>query len=58
MSKYEVIRPFKDLQDNDHIYKAGDKYPRKGKVKKERAEELLGKENKIGEPLIAEVGEE
>lgn len=55
--KYQVIQSFKDLQDNDHIYKAGDKFPRKGRVSKERVEELLGTNNKIGVPLIIEVGE-
>jgi len=58
MPKYVVIKDFKDLQDNNHIYRVGDKYPRKGRPKKERIEELLGNENRIGEPLIAEVDEE
>lgn len=59
MPKYVVIKDFKDLQDNNHIYRVGDKYPRKGRPKKERIEELLGNENQIGEPLIAKVdGEE
>jgi hypothetical protein len=56
--KYQVIKDFKDLQDDNHIYHVGDKYPRKGRVKKERVEELLGAENKIGVPLIVEVGGE
>lgn len=58
MPKYVVIKDFKDLQDNNHIYRVGDKYPWKGRPKKERIEELLGNENRIGEPLIAEVDEE
>jgi hypothetical protein len=58
MPKYVVIKDFKDLQDDNHIYRVGDKYPRKGRPKKERIEELLGNENRIGEPLIAEVDEE
>jgi len=58
MPKYVVIKDFKDLQDNNHIYRVGDKYPRKGRPKKERIEELLGNENRIGEPLIVEVDEE
>jgi hypothetical protein len=58
MPKYVVIKDFKDLQDNNHIYRVGDKYPRKGRPKKERIEELLGNENRVGEPLIAEVDEE
>lgn len=52
---YIVIKDFKDLQDGDHIYRAGDKYPRKGRAKKERIAELSGSENLIGEPLIREV---
>lgn len=38
MAKYRVIHDFIDLQDNRHLYRAGDKYPRKGRVKKEREE--------------------
>lgn len=53
---YKVIHDFKDLQDDDHIYRAGNKYPRKGKVKKERIEELQGADNNIGKPLITKVG--
>lgn len=56
--KYKVIKKFRDLQDENHIYKIGDKYPRKGRVNKERVEELMSNDNKIGEPLIAEVGDE
>lgn len=51
---YEVIKDFTDLQDDNHIYRAGDKYPRKGRAKKERIEELSGTDNKHGEPLIRE----
>jgi len=54
--KYKVIRKFKDLQDSNYIYNVGDTYPRKGKrPKKERIEELLSSNNKVGKPLIAEV---
>lgn len=55
---YEVIRDFTDLQDGNHIYRAGDKYPRAGKGKKARIDELSGAENKRGEPLIAEEPED
>jgi len=51
---YVVIKDFKDLQDDNHIYRAGDKYPRKGRAKKERVEELSGSDNRRGEPLIRE----
>ena len=57
MTKYVVIKDFRDLQDNRHLYRAGDKYPRKGRVKKERIEELMSDKNLAGEPLIAEVEE-
>lgn len=54
---YIVLKDFKDLQDSNHIYRAGDKFPRKGRAKKERIEELLGSDNKRGEPLIVEEGD-
>lgn len=57
MSKYVVVRDFKDLQDNDHIYRVGDEYPRSGRAKKARIDELSSENNKIGQPLIKEVGE-
>ncbi|MBN8253604.1 hypothetical protein [Priestia flexa] len=53
--KYKVIREFKDLQDNNHIYRVGNKYPRSGRVKNERIKELSGYENKRNVPLIKEV---
>lgn len=52
---HKVIRDFTDLQDGNHVYRAGDKYPRSGRAKKDRLEELSGPENKIGEPLIEEI---
>lgn len=55
MAKYRVIERFRDLQDGEHIYEVGDKYPRNGRAKKERAEELSTKQNKLGKPLIEEV---
>ncbi len=57
MPKYIVVRDFADLQDESHIYHAGDIYPRKGKPKKERLEELLGSNNRIGKPVIVEAEE-
>ncbi|MGA3598583.1 hypothetical protein [Lysinibacillus agricola] len=53
--KYKVIKQFRDLQDNDHIYNIGDKYPYKGRVNKERVAELKSNDNKIGLSLIAEI---
>lgn len=58
--KYISIRekPWKDLKDNDYIYKKGDIYPREGlKPSKERIKELSTKKNKIGEVLIKKVEE-
>jgi hypothetical protein len=57
LKKYVVIKDFTDLQDENHIYRAGDYYPRRGKPKKERVEELMTDKNRRGEPLIAEVEE-
>lgn len=60
--KYKVVHRFRDLQDNDHIYKVGDTYPRKEikieDVDPERIEELSGTQNKIGEILIKAEKEE
>ena len=53
--KYQVIHRFRDLQDDEHIYEVGDKYPRKGRSNKARVEELSSTENKIGVPLIEEI---
>lgn len=56
--KYKVIKYFTDLKDNNHPYKVGDTYPRKGvKADPARVAELAGKENKQGVPLIEEVKE-
>lgn len=53
---YEVIKDFADLQDGGYIYRVGEIFPREGtKVTIDRATELLGAENKAGEPLIAEI---
>lgn len=52
---YEVIRKFKDLKDDEHIYEVGDVFPREGvEVSLSRIRELSGNDNKIGEPLIVE----
>ena len=61
---YKVIHPFRDLQDtgktfpDGRAYAIGDKFPAtKRKVSEERLEELKSADNKIGKPLIKEVGE-
>ncbi|UPH47711.1 hypothetical protein [Listeria innocua] len=55
MSKYVVLKSFSDLEDENYIYHEGDKYPRQGKVKKSRVDELSSANNKLGEPLIVEL---
>ena len=57
MDKYVVVyAKFKDLQDNNYIYKKGDVYPREGlEPTKERIKELSSKNNKQGKPLIKKV---
>jgi hypothetical protein len=57
MAKYKVIKAFKDLEDDNHIYQAGDKYPRSGRAKKERIEALSSDQNKRKEVFIEEVDE-
>lgn len=55
---YKVISYFTDLQDNCHAYNVGDIFPREGvEVKPERFDELSGKDNKQGKPLIEKVEE-
>lgn len=60
MEKYIVIyERFKDLEDNDYIYKKGEIYPREGlEPTKERIKELSTKKNKIEEILIKKVNKE
>lgn len=55
--KYVVVyKAFKDFEDNEHLYKKGDTYPREGlKPTKKRINELSSKKNKIGEVLIEAV---
>ncbi len=59
MDKYIVIyEKFKDLEDDNYIYKKGDIYPREGlEPTKKRIKELTSYKNKIGEPLIQKVEE-
>ncbi len=48
---YKVIRAFRDLEDNEKLYKVGDIFPTEGKSK-ERVSYLKGSANKLGEPVI------
>lgn len=53
---YLVIRNFTDIEDNNHHYAIGDKYPRKGKrPSKARVEALMNGNNRSGLKLIKEV---
>lgn len=55
--KYIVVyKAWKDIEDDNHLYKKGDTYPREGlKSTKKRIKELSSKNNKIGEILIEAV---
>ena len=54
-----VYKAFKDLEDNNYLYKKGDTYPREGLTpSKKRINELSSKKNKIGEVLIEAVKNE
>lgn len=56
---YIVIKSFRDLTDNDRLYKVGDKYPAKGeKPTKARIRELLNGTNKNGKVYLKEVPDE
>ena len=53
---YRVVVAFKDLEDNGHVYKLGDEFPRKNvDVLEERIAELSSTNNKRGVVLIEEV---
>ena len=55
---YKAVVMFRDAQDNGHLYRPGDTFPRDGlKVDAARIEQLSGTENRRGIPLIAEVAE-
>lgn len=54
ISIYE--KPWKDLEDNEHVYKKGDSYPREClEVSKKRIKELSSDKNKIGKILIQKI---
>ncbi|MGY3748078.1 hypothetical protein ACWN8P_12535 [Vagococcus salmoninarum] len=56
---YEVIFPFKDLEDGNHLYAVGATFPRKGlTVTPERALELSSETNKIGKVLIKHINKQ
>ncbi|EHL7166342.1 hypothetical protein LUU05_002212 [Staphylococcus pseudintermedius] len=57
MTKYEVLKTFKDLQDNDKLYEKGKIYPRPAnkKVDEERILELSSSDNRQRKPLIKKI---
>ena len=56
---YKVIVSFSDMQDDRHVYNAGDSFPRKGmKVSDKRIAELASSDNARKQPLIEKVAEE
>ena len=56
MLKYIVTERFADLQDDRHIYNAGDTFPRVGlSVSEERLVELSSSKNRLKRPLLKEV---
>ena len=50
---YIALTRFADLRDENHIYEAGETYPRPGYVPTQyRIDELSGTNNRMGYPLI------
>ncbi|MGG3841825.1 termination factor Rho [Anoxybacillus kestanbolensis] len=55
---YKVVRRFKELKHDGHIYNVGDSYPKEGyKATKARLEELSTTKNKYSQIYIEEVKE-
>ena len=55
---YRVIKPFRDLRDNNRLYSVGDTFPHNGvEVEAERIAELSSDKNRLGVPLIEEIAE-
>ena len=56
---YRVVKFFRDLQDNNHAYHVGDKFPHDGmEVSEDRLKELSTEANRRHVPLIAKVEDE
>lgn len=53
-----VKKEFRDLKDENHIYRVGENYPFHGPVDPVRTKELASNENKLGEPLLEVLTEE
>lgn len=57
--RYIVVKDFSDIQDDRHVYHAGDIFPRMGfEVSEDRVAELASKDNKRGEILIKAIDAE
>ena len=55
---YRVIKAFRDLKDNNHVYYVGDTFPHNGvEVDAERIAELASDKNRLGVPLIEEIAD-
>lgn len=55
---YRVLTDFSDLQDNEHVYRAGDAFPRSSfSVSEKRIKELSTTANRRGVVLIEKVEE-
>ncbi|WP_079475611.1 hypothetical protein [Marinococcus halophilus] len=54
-NEFKVIKRFRDKENESKVWEAGEPYTRTGEGKKARIEELAGKNNAAGEPLIQEV---
>lgn len=53
MMKYRAVIDFVDMQDNNHVYKSGDEFPRLGmEVTDARIDELIGSNNKQKRSVI------
>lgn len=56
MSRYKCIHAFTDLQDLNHVYNPGDKFPWDNKrISVDRIIELSTSRNKLGRPLIEKI---
>lgn len=56
MAQHKVVRRFKELKHEGHIYEVGDNYPVEGKkATKARLEELSSTKNKYQQIFIEEV---
>lgn len=55
---WRVTSDFADLRDGGYVYRAGDDYPRTGEADPARIEELAGRNNRLGKPLLMPVPEE